>query len=461
MEEALAFLYGRIDYERTPPAGYSSRDFKLDRMQRLLARLGTPYENLPAVHVAGTKGKGSTAVMVGAILSRAGYRTGVFSSPHLDRVEERIAVDGQPCTPEELLGLVERVRPVVAAMDRESSPLGGPTYFEVITALAFEHFVRPTDSRSPPVVAAVLEVGLGGRLDSTNVCRPRVAVITSISLDHTRQLGSTLESIAAEKAGIIKPGVPVVSGATAPEARAVIRRVCRERGCRLIELGVDFDFHYRPPRRLEAADQPATLDVWNLVPEPSCGYKDLSLRLAGRHQAANAAVAVAAVAELRRQGWEIPESAVRGGLAEAACPVRIELLARRPAVVVDAAHNVASVEALLEVLGESFSAHRRLLIFATTREKDVPGMLSRLGRHFDEILFTRYLSNPRAVPPEELEAVAAELRLDRVRVCGDPATAWSTVLSTAGPDDLVCATGSFFLAAEIRSECRSRPFPPC
>jgi dihydrofolate synthase/folylpolyglutamate synthase len=450
-EAALQFLYGRIDYERTPPTGSGQQHFKLDRMRQLMARLGTPYQDLRVIHVAGTKGKGSTATMIGAVLTKAGHRTGVFTSPHLDRVEERIAVDGCPCSAAELVGLVDRLRPAVAAMDGESGEAGGPTYFEITTAMALVYFV------DKKVAAAVLEVGLGGRLDSTNVCHPRVAVITSISFDHTRQLGSTLELIATEKAGIIKPDVPVVSGVTAPEPREVIRSVCRRHGCRLAELGVDFDYVYRPPKSLETVEQLGRIDFRHFGPEPSVACDEVPVKMAGKHQAANAAVALAVVVELRRQGWDVPDRAVREGLAEASCPARVELVARRPAVIIDAAHNVASVEALLGVLAESFSARRRLLVFATTREKDARGMLSRLAACFDDVIFTRYLSNPRAVPPEELEAIAAELSLQRVRVCGDPASAWTAVREMAGVDDLVCVTGSFFLAAEMRLECRTRP----
>ncbi len=234
---------GRINYERTATVPYNQRQLKLDRMRQLLVRLGQPDAGMKIVHVAGTKGKGSTSAMIAAMLTAAGYRTGVFSSPHLERIEERFAVDGQPCAAEELVVLVDRLRPVVQAMDeeamREGDSTAGPTYFEITTAMALLHFVERK------VDAAVLEVGMGGRLDSTNVCLPVVSVITSISFDHMKQLGNTLAAIAREKAGIIKPGVPVVCGATEPEAQAVIGAVAREHGCRLIQLGEDFTFQYQ------------------------------------------------------------------------------------------------------------------------------------------------------------------------------------------------------------------------
>ncbi len=242
-EAALAFLLGRIDYERMLSIPYGQRDFRLDRMRELAERLGNPQEQLQIVHVAGTKGKGSTAATITAILAAAGYRTGLYSSPHLERLEERIALDGQECPPEALAALIERVRPTVLEMDRQAGPGShGPTYFEILTALALLYFVEHA------VDVAVLEVGLGGRLDSTNICTPAVAAITSISYDHTRQLGSTLAAIAGEKAGIIKPGVPVISGVVDAEPRDVIARIAAEQHAPLVELGRQFEFAYHPAR---------------------------------------------------------------------------------------------------------------------------------------------------------------------------------------------------------------------
>jgi dihydrofolate synthase/folylpolyglutamate synthase len=339
----------------------------------------------------------------------------------------------------------------------------GPTYFEVLTAMALLHFA------GEKVDLAVLEVGLGGRLDSTNVCNPLVSVITSISFDHTRQLGNTLAAIAGEKAGIVKRGVPVASGVTADEPREVIRQVCRRRRCRLVESGVDFDFSYRPPGHLERAAAPSRMD-FKFLPSPfgrrpcfaRCpggeGFQNLPLPLIGRHQAANAAVALAALEELRRRGWNVSEEAIRRGLAGLCWPARVEVAARRPTVVLDAAHNAASVEALVETLGESFSARRRLLVFAATADKDLRGMIAPLLAHFDEIVFTRYLSNPRAVPAEELATVALELSGRQYPVCPHPASAWEAMHQLATPADLICVTGSFFIAAEMRRQLAARPF---
>jgi dihydrofolate synthase / folylpolyglutamate synthase len=471
---AQRFLLDRIDYERAQSMPCSEEAMKLDRMRELLRRLGDPQAEIPIVHVAGTKGKGSTSAMLAAVLSAAGFRTGLFTSPHLDRIEERMAVDGRHCSTDEFVELIELVRPAVEALDQAaingtgliSAPPLGPTYFEIVTAMALCYFVRRE------VGAAVLEVGLGGRLDSTNVCTPCVSIITSISFDHTKQLGETLAAIAAEKAGIIKPGVPVVSGVTDDEPREVVRRIARQSGCRVVELGVDFDFDYRPPRHLEQAASPGHLDFRRLS-DPKAAWQDIAIRLVGRHQAANAALVLAAVEELRRIGWNIPEAAVRRGLAETVWPARVEVVARRPTIVIDAAHNAASIEALVEVLDESFSARRRILIFGTTQEKDLRGMLDRLLGRFDHVIFTRYVDNPRGVPPEDLSALAAQLvsagplagdgpgvKTPSIEIAANPAEAWAAVHRLAEPDDLICITGSFFLAAEMRRQLALRPLSP-
>jgi dihydrofolate synthase/folylpolyglutamate synthase len=454
-EDALKFLNDRVDFERFLNVPYRQREFRLERVRTLLARLGDPQDALPIIHVAGTKGKGSTAAMLGAILNAAGRRTGVFTSPHLHCVEERIALDGRPCSSQEFVGLLARVAPIVEAMDREAAacdpPENGPTYFDITTAMALLYFVEKR------VGAAVLEVGLGGRLDSTNVCRPQVAAITSISFDHTDLLGNTLPAIAREKAGIIKPGVPVVSGVQDRQAGQVIRDVCRENGCRLAERGVDFDAGYLPPEHVENGPALGRLDFGYRVPGQEHRYRGIGLRLLGRHQADNAAVALAVIAELRTRGWTVPEEAVRRGLAEVQWPARIEVLSRRPVVVIDAAHNRASVEALIGVLNESFSVRQRRLVFASTQGKDLPGMLQLLTREFDSIVFTRYLSNPRAVPPEDLQSVAEGLSGRRYPAYSMPAEAWQALRAMAGPEDLICVTGSFFIAAEIRSLAQEGP----
>ena len=452
-DAALAFLYSRIDYERAVNPPYSAGTLRLERMRELLARLGNPQRSLPTVHIAGTKGKGSTAAMVAAVLTAAGHRTGLASSPHLRRVEERLAIDGRPASGDELVELVDDLRPHVETMEREAAHVAGetgPTYFEITTALAWQHFARNR------VRAAVVEVGLGGRLDATNVCEPTVTAITSISFDHTRQLGNTLAEIAGEKAGIIKPGVPIISGATQAEPSACIARSAAERESPLSLLGRDFDFQYEPARALDRAADLARIDYQSTRGGETSERRGLGLAMIGRHQGANAAVALAVLDELSRQDWNLPDAAVRHGLATATCPARVEVIGRQPTIVLDAAHNVASVAALRATLDESFRAARRILVFATTQDKDVAGMVAELCPAFDHVVFTRYTSNPRSVPAEELAAAAAGA-CRSYWVCPDPPSAWDHVRAVARPDDMIVIAGSFFLAADMRVEIDARP----
>ncbi|HUG90202.1 MAG TPA: folylpolyglutamate synthase/dihydrofolate synthase family protein, partial [Planctomycetaceae bacterium] len=462
-EHALAWLAGRTNYERTPP-GRGGAAFKLGRMRQLLARLGDPHERLPALHIAGTKGKGSTAAMTAAMLSAAGYRTGLFTSPHVHRFEERMTVDGLAPTASELTALARDVSAAARRLDAAGPELA-PTYFELATAMAWLHFERQSCD------LAVLEVGLGGRLDATNLCRPAATAVTNISFDHTDVLGHTLEAIASEKAGIIKPGVSVVSGVEAGPPRDVIVEHCRRQGCRLFELGCDVRYDVQGCERMGDETGTGAPDAGAV-----CGGQRIDLAgldrhvagihlpLAGAHQAANAALALGLVDLAGRAGWPVPDAAVRGGLERVAIPVRIEFFPRRPLVVIDAAHNVASTAALVATLrAHAPAAVRRVLIFAVSRDKDAGGMLRLLQPAFGDEVLTRYGSNARGLPVERLREIAdpqagAQGRSSatggggwRVHVAPDPRAAWALAHSLAGPDDLVCVTGSFYLAAELRS----------
>src|SRR5262245_19729871 len=384
-EQAIEFLFGRVNFERLSGLSYSVDDFKLDRMRELLRRLGNPQEMIPAVHIAGTKGKGSTAALTAQILTAAGIRTALFTSPHISAFVERMAVDGAIPAKEELARLVETVSGVVADLDKTPGQMS-PTYFEIATAMAWLYF----SERQAEI--AVLEVGMGGRLDATNVCRPAVSIITTISRDHTRQLGSRLDQIAREKAGIVKPHIPVISGVTGEPGCSVIVETCRALEAPLFLLGRDFDCEYHPgvigPTGAGAGCCTATVRTARAV------WTDLPLPLVGQHQARNLALAAAAVERLEEQGWAIPTAAVASGLAQLRWPGRIEILGRAPTVIVDAAHNWEAIAALLRTLEESFPARRRILVFAATRDKDVSGMLRQLLPRFDSVVqtcFTRCL----------------------------------------------------------------------
>jgi dihydrofolate synthase/folylpolyglutamate synthase len=447
---ALEFLFGRINYEKTATVPYRGGDFKLDRMRQLLRRLGDPHRTLRAIHIAGTKGKGSTAVMTSDILRAAGYSVGLYTSPHLIALEERFVVNGQAMPPARLTEITARVRDAVDATDAAAAALGerGTTFFEVTTALAFLDFAERN------VDWAVLEVGLGGRLDSTNVCAPVVTAITSISFDHTRQLGNTLTAIAREKAGIIKPGVPVVSGVTADEPREVIQQVARDAGAPVVQRDDDFTIE-------SAADGSFTYR------EPEYALAQLRAKMPGEHQQHNGGVAVAICRQLRRLGWTISETDLRRGLETAAMPARIEFIppsAGAPPVVLDGAHNVASMRALVETLRRDFPQRPRALIFATSKDKDLPGMLRQLWPEFDAVFLTRYVNNPRTVETDELwhAAQTAAAQCDGrgptlVERYDDPHEAWSAAVAWSGSERLCVIAGSFFLAADLGPRLRASP----
>ncbi len=432
-DEAISFWYGRINYEvrSAHPA-----DLKLERMRALLRRLGDPHERLRLVHVTGTKGKGSTCAMVASVLRAAGYRVGLFTSPHLMHVEERIRVNGVPISHAELAARVSEVAPAVLAMEAEAGP--PPTFFEICTTLGFLHFVRRRCD------IAVIEVGLGGRFDSTNVCRPLVSVITNIGLDHTAQLGHTLEAIAYQKAGIIKRCIPVVSGVTQEGAGAVIRRIAAEEHAPLWEVE-------RP-----ASSLPSCLGARLAFPSPvevmSGRRPERRLNLPGAHQVVNAAVAQAVIARLRDAGLRISDAAVSRGLDEVTLPARIECVKECPTVILDTAHNVPSAEALIETLRNCFAVPgRRRVVFAVSADKPAADILRLLTGSFDHFHLTRYANNSRGVAPERLAAMLEEVAPGKAfSIHSSSLDAWNAACAASGPDDLICITGSFFLAGELR-----------
>jgi dihydrofolate synthase / folylpolyglutamate synthase len=453
-DEAIRFWFERVNYEQRSP---QPSDLKLDRMRALLERLGNPHEALRVVHIAGSKGKGSTSAMLAAVARLAGYRTGLFTSPHLCTTEERIQVDGIPISHDELASLMASIQPCVLALER-GRPQGtaGVTFFEIATALGFLHFTRRR------VELAVLEVGLGGRFDSTNVCLPALTIITSISHDHTELLGNTLAKIAGEKAGIVKRGRPTLSGVRALEARAVIQEVCRCQVAPLREL--DLHFHYRHTPGEVTADGTRLPRVQ--ITTSRRQWPEMELSLLGDHQAANATLVVAAVEELRRQGMHIGDAAVAAGLANVRWPARLEVVGRRPLVILDCAHNVASIQALIDTLHASFPslyspsggangsarAGRRHLVFACSSDKDLPGILQLLAPHFSHAYLTRYGQSQRSVAPEHLLELWGRTSPQPATVHATATQAWQAARQAARQDDLICVTGSVFLAGELRAQ---------
>jgi len=450
----LDYLYGRLNYERSGmPRGTS--ELRLGRMRRLLRRLGDPHLGLAIVHVAGTKGKGSTAAMIAAGLTASGVRTGLFCSPHLHRLEERFRVDGAEATPDTLAALVDAVRPAVDASDTLDPHYSrrGATFFEVTTAMGLLHFAREN------VGAVVLEVGMGGRLDSTNVVRPRLSVITTISLDHTRQLGTTPGAIASEKAGIIKRRGTVVSGVRGEEARASIERSAKARSARLLSIDADFSFDYHPPERPITRPTPGAVSVRTWARD----WGTVGLPLLGEHQGQNAAVALASFDALGELGAaQVGPDAVARGFARLTWPARVEVLGERPWLVVDGAHNVASARALADTLRGNFPATPRTLVFGTTRDKDMVGQLEALLPLADVVVVTQYVENSRAVHPDEV-ALAARTILGDGRPfhqASHPAEALELARRLTPEHGLICVTGSLFLAAETRAHILGLDQPP-
>ncbi len=470
----MRFLFDRVNFERFHSMPYCERDFKLVRMERLLEHLGRPEERFPIIHIAGTKGKGSTGAVLESILKHAGFRVGGFHSPHLERIEERFLIDGNPCEEgvfvETVLELQERL---ADWPDDGQFSAASLTFFELTAAVALMLFDKCG------VDVAVVEVGLGGRLDATNACRPMLSIITSIGLEHTRELGSTLEAIAREKAGIIKPEVPVVIGDMAPEPLREIERIADR--LHSPRWSMPRDYHVLLSRRREAS--PASEDFGSRSPGWDFSFfvekagsvleqpfgSDLALSLAGRHQVKNTAVALMALTLLRQSGWEISDQAVSQGLLAARCAGRAEWFVPKekeePWILLDGAHNRDSVAALLEVIDEApVRFGRRRLLFATTLGKDLEGMLSLLVPRFDEICFTRYSESPRAVPPEELRSLARRIASAKgpagefpiLEVNEPPEAALRSFRESSEPEDLICLTGSMYIAGQLRSAVADR-----
>jgi dihydrofolate synthase / folylpolyglutamate synthase len=433
--QALDYIYSFIDYSREKTDKLVRANFKLERMAALLDSLDNPQDSYPTIHVAGTKGKGSTCALIASALTAAGYKTGLYTSPHLQEFDERIQVDGHPIPHLELYQLIEEMKPAIQAVPHI-------TTFEVITALAFLFFARQE------VGAAVIEVGLGGRLDATNILNPRVSVITSISYDHMAVLGSTLARIAGEKAGIIKPGIPVVSSPQKEEALLVLERIAGERQAPLILVGRDVEF-----QALEHSIDGQTLRI--RVPQSEINNHQskiknsdiLRIPLLGRHQVENAATAYAA---LQVSGLPITRKAIQAGFASVRWPCRFELARREPPVIFDSAHNQDSFLRLCQALEDYFPGKPVILVMGASEDKNLAGMLAEIKPRVSRLIAIR-ADHPRALPPEHIVAAA--------RVQGIPAETADSVQAALGralalsasSGDILLAAGSMFATAEVKT----------
>jgi dihydrofolate synthase/folylpolyglutamate synthase len=430
--EAIAYLHSLTDYEKTRIERYTPETFGISRVQKLMAALGNPHTRFPSVHIAGTRGKGSTAAMCEACLRAAGYRTGFYISPHLHTFRERIQVNRQQIAREDVIALVEEVRPFI-----ERVP--DVTTFEAITAMGFLCLARAE------VDVAVVEVGLGGRLDATNVLTPEVSIITSLSLEHTYLLGDTLDKIAYEKAGIIKPTVPVVTAPQQDEARIVLETVSRERGAPLTRIGRDWKY------KAGLADlNGQVFSIRRLAGDESELDGEYWIPLLGRHQLENAACAIAAMDILGQRGFNISAEAVREGLRSVSWPGRMEILSLEPLVVVDCAHNPYAARVLRTALQDWFPDRRWVLIYGASADKDIAGALTTLLPISDYVIVTRS-DHPRAAAPAELADIVASVG-SGAEISVNMSKALRRALEVMGPDSGLLVTGSIFLVADVREE---------
>ncbi len=433
--DALAWIYGFSDTERTGNFVHDRED-NLARERMLLERLGNPQRAYGITHIAGTKGKGSTAAMLAAIIQAAGVRTGLYTQPDLHSFRERMRIDGREMPVDALPRLVPQLQDALAAIGSE---LGSYITYEVATALAFLYF------REAGAQHAVIEVGLGGRLDATNIVEPLATAITSISYDHMQVLGNTLAEIAGEKAGIIKQGVPVVCSAQAPEALETIARVAASRNAPLIRVGPegsDSDYRYR------AGSWDSERQYLDII-TPTTTYGNLELALLGEHQLENATAAVALADLLRERGLPIDEVAIRAGLRQVRWSGRLQVVGHQPWVIVDGAHNADSFGRMFAALRRHFPFQRLVFVLGLMADKDISGIAATIRDAGVDRLIATAVTHPRAAAPEVIAAVLHDVSpTTHVETITPVPAALEAALQAAETGDLVCVAGSLYLAGE-------------
>lgn len=427
--QAEDYILSFTDYEKIPGIAYTSANYDLRRMERLLQPLGNPHLRAKTVHIAGTKGKGSTAAMISQVLITSGYKTGLFTSPHLHTLRERVRINGKMISEADFAALVTKLKPIVEKVNKEAA-YGELTTFEILTAVVFAYF------KNSQVDFQILEVGLGGRLDATNVAKADICVITSLSLDHTEILGDTIAKIAAEKAGIIKPGCTVVSAPQVKAAIEVIKHACRRQQAKLIQVGKDITWHKTGG---DLCQQILT------VRSKTRDY-NLTIPLLGDHQMENAATAVATLEALASTGTRISAQNIARGFSQVNWPGRLQILGREPMVVADGAHNAYSMRKLVESIKNYFPHNRCLVIFGTSCDKDIQGMAREIEPLADNIIITTS-SHPRAAAISTSVKAFANLG-NKVDIIENVAKALSKALTEAKKTDLILVTGSLFVVAE-------------
>lgn len=431
---ALAFIEDHVNYERRLPTRRDREPFTLARPRRLMEDLGDPQDSFKSVHIAGSKGKGSTVAMLARLLLDKSRRVGTFTSPHILDVRERITVDDVLISESQFTELVARVAEVTANYEPEATP----TFFELLTAVAFLHFQRSE------VDIAIVETGMGGRLDATNILSPIACAITNISLDHTQQLGDTVEKIAGEKAGIFKEGVPTIVAPQPDGVKQTLKAAAETTNTPLYFTGEDIGFSYR----FEAAHgggQQARI----CISTPTSRFDHLPVPLLGRHQAINCAVALGVLDQLRNHGIDIDDETATVSLAKVKLEGRMEIISERPRILVDGAHNAASIDAVMRAIGQNVPYDSMVVIFGCCVDKDVDGMLKHVLLGADKIIFTG-IQSPRSATPKDLAGRMAEMSGKMAQVTENLAEAIETAKKAITQEDLICVTGSFFLVSEAK-----------
>ncbi|MGB1124025.1 MAG: bifunctional folylpolyglutamate synthase/dihydrofolate synthase [Phycisphaeraceae bacterium] len=430
----LKWLYGHVDNERLRLVKYDDKAFSLDRMRQLLKLLGDPQEGLKCVQVAGTKGKGSTCAMIASMLQGCGYTVGSFSSPHLIDLRERIVINGDMIAYNECADIFREIAAVETKLKA-----GPPTFFEIMTAAALKYFADQA------VDIAVLETGLGGRLDCTTVVDPLVTAITGISLDHTHLLGDSIEAIAKEKAGIFKTGVPALTLKQEDAAAEVLAQCATDAGTILETTGAEIDFSYRFEANKELGPHCRVC-----VNTETSKFEHLPVPLKGEHQAHNCALALAVLDKLKAHGFHFEEQALIRGLAATDLPGRMEFVHEKPRVLIDGAHNAASIGALIKSLGAHVQYDSLVMVFGCGQDKDVEGMLEQVALGADKIIFTEAKANPRAVETNDLLKKFGEISGKMAQQADNLPDALKLASRAVSREDLIVVTGSFYLAGEAR-----------
>ncbi len=427
-EEALRYLDSFVNYERCGSYDYN-RSFRLDRMRRLASNLGNPQKYFNSIHIAGSKGKGSTSTIIYSILQSSGYKTGLYTSPHLASFRERVRIDDELIGEEDVSSLLAEIKSVADGMKDEM-----PTFFEVCTALSYLYF------KEKKVDFAVFETGLGGRLDATNILEPLVSAITPISYEHTDKLGNTLTEIATEKAGIIKHNSVCVVAPQEEEALNAIIKVCRQKKAKIILVGKYIKF-----KELGFNDSMEAFAVSGL----SGDYPRLEMSLLGAHQVANAATAIGAAEALRFNNIIIDKEAVKRGVRNAKWPGRLEVVCRRPYIILDGAQNRASANALIYAVKRAFKYRKLILVLGVSNDKDIKGILEELLPAADSIILTKAKVSERAATPEKIKELIISKDKD-IYMTQNVEDALTRARSFAGHEDLILITGSLFVVGEAR-----------